>query len=125
MNTPYQSPIASLEPKHSPRSSTGLAVLGIAVSALPAVTCWFVLGKFQETFQAFGVQLPWLSRVVLSYHGLLWLVPAGIAALAVLAPAAWRGRRAAALGVASGLILMPVCVIAMYLPVFKLGAVVG
>jgi len=124
MNTPYQSPTVSLEPKQSPRSSAALAVLGIAVSALPPLTSWFVLGKFQETFEAFGVELPWLSRIVLSYHGLLWLVPAGIAALAALAPA-WRGKRAAALGVASALVLMPVCVIAMYLPVFNLGAVVG
>jgi len=124
MNIPYQSPTASLEPRKQSRSSIGLAALGIAVSALPALTCWFVLGKFQETFQAFGVQLPWLSRIVLSYHRLLWLFPVGIAALAVLAPM-WRGKRAVALGVASVLVLMPVCVIAMYLPAFKLGAVVG
>ena len=108
----------------SKHSRTGLQT-GLFLSTLSAIAVSVAAPQFSDVLTAFGEDIPWLSGAVIRGFWLVWLLPA----LAVLAWFAWpvvRQRNAAALGVGivSFLVVLPVCLIALYLPIFKLGATV-
>ncbi|GAB1597163.1 hypothetical protein [Lysobacter claricitrinus] len=124
MNNPYRSP-ETFPAETAPSPSLGFVFVGIVLSAFPAVVSSLVVGHFRDALAAFGADLPALTKLLFAYHSWLWLVPAAVAAIAFRGPPLRRARGALILGVISLFVLVPACVIALYLPIFKLGAVVG
>ncbi|GAB6197595.1 hypothetical protein PAGU2595_029360 [Lysobacter xanthus] len=76
-------------------------------------------------FKGFGAELPVLSRWLVHYYLALWLVPAALATYATRSTSLARFRLTLLGGLATLFVLVPLCVFALYVPIFKLGAVVG
>ena len=121
----YQRPEARPPKSSLSPASPWLIVFGVVLSALPAFTCSLVVEQFRQVLQGFGADLPALTRAVLGYHPLRWLAPVATAVLAARSRPAVRAKRAVLAGLASAICLIPICAIAMYLPIFGLAAVVG
>jgi type II secretory pathway component PulF len=100
---------------------TGL-VSGVAAALIPLR----VVPEFSEVFRAFGADLPLITRVFVHHAWVFWLIPAAV----LLAWFAWpnprhRALAAALIGTVGLLLMVPTTVLAMYLPIFRLGAAVG
>lgn len=103
-----------------------LVAAGLVAAVLAWLLPWLVIDHFREVLAAFGAHLPWLTRWV--FAGYPWL-----ACLPLLVLACWwwwprrrhRAVAACAVGVGGFVILMPLIALALWLPAFKLGAVVG
>ena len=125
MNNPYKSPKAALrEPGPSP-ASNGFIALGLLLCAAPALTCQVLAGRVEALLLAFGAALPLPTELVLGYHALLWLLPIAVGGWVARSRPAMRARRAFACGAVCAVLVMPLCVAALYLPVFRIGGVVG
>ncbi|MBB1089655.1 hypothetical protein H4F99_14335 [Lysobacter sp. SG-8] len=114
-----------MESRTNPSGSLILIALGVGLSAIPALACSLVSASFRDTFASFGAEISGLTYVVLNYHMMLWLIPLAVACAAKISKPHLRGRRTLALGLVSLMVLLPVCAVAMYLPIYKLGAAVG
>lgn len=89
----------------------------------------FIVPHFEDVFRNFGAELPLLTRLFVEARYAFFGLP-----LIVLAAWAWTPRRtppgnergivALVIGVGLGVVLLPLCLIAMYLPIFQLGAMV-
>ena len=104
--------------------TTGLLVaIGIAAGVN------LIVPRFEDVFQNFGAELPLLTRLFVEARYAFFGLP-----LIVLAAWAWTPRRtppgnergiiALVIGFGLGVILLPLCLIAMYLPIFRLAAAV-
>jgi type II secretory pathway component PulF len=86
-----------------------------------------VVPQFDDVFRNFGAELPLLTRLFVEARYTFFGLP-----LIVLAAWAWTPRRtppgnergivALVVGLGLGVVLLPLCLIAMYLPIFKLAA---
>ncbi len=106
---------------------------GMVALLLAAIAVNLVVPQFQDIFDGFGAQLPWLTAVFVKHRHAFLLLP-------LLPPLLWWGlarnagkargsRRTAAmiaLLVALGLtfVMVPLAIIAMYLPIFGLASAV-
>ena len=137
-SNPYRPPAAPVTSRDvdelRPRSR-GLKYLAIALAAISLLTAGLApaaLNSFRQIFEGFGAELPLLSRIAV---GGLWIWTA-LAAVAI-GIAFWIGRTERASGatlmrmrIALGLLIVAVIafftvsVIALYLPIFRLGEVV-
>lgn len=135
---PYEPPAARVSREDTgdvvvrPR---GLAIAAIAVAALTLISAGIApaqLKTFRELYSGFGAEIPWLSQVAL---GGAWVW--SLLALAAIGIAAWiAGTRlgtrttvrrmwlALVALAASFVFIFLVTVLALYLPIFRLGAVV-
>jgi type II secretory pathway component PulF len=96
-----------------------------AVGGVAAVQ--LIVPNFHEVFKNFGAELPLLSRIFVNGRMFLWVLPllVPIAAAFVRVRSPDDGRRgvvALLLGLAIGIGLPMLCVLAMYLPIFGLAA---
>lgn len=108
---------------------------GMVALLLAAVAVNLVVPQFQDIFDGFGAQLPWLTMVFVKHRHAFFLLPLlplllwwGLARTARKASGAGRHAAMIALLVALGLtfVMVPLAIIAMYLPIFSLaGAVDG
>ena len=114
------------------RTSTNAVMLGIgvfvAVGGVAAVN--LILPNFEEVFRNFGAELPWFTRMFVEGRHLLWLLPLLVPAIALFVPERRaddrrRGATGLVLGIAIGVLLPMLGLMACYLPIFQLGAVVG
>lgn len=106
-----------------------MLTLGFTAAIAIAVGVNLIVPQFEEVFRNFGAELPLLTRLFIEARYAFFGLP-----LLVLAAWAWTPRRtppgnergivALVLGIGIGVILLPLCLIAMYLPIFKLAAVV-
>ena len=99
--------------------------LGSVLACAPSVMAVVVMPQFRQTFQSFGADLPWLTRVLSDYPACLLLFPA----LVLLVAFAWpkekqRGLFSLLLGVLFGLLGPVVVVVGAYLPIWKLSAAI-
>lgn len=128
MSNPYQVPSSDL-PVAASRAGgrgRGLLVAGLACAMLAAAITSLVVPPFQESLQDYGAPLPLLTRLVFALHRGLWLLP-------VMAWIAWRwlpwpphrARVACAIGVGGLLLLLPLVIVGIYLPIFRLASVAG
>ena len=122
MPNPYQAPRASTSSRAVARV---LPVYSLACAVLTALIPSLVVPQFREALASYGAKLPTLTAMVFALHHGLWLLP-------VLVFVAWRvlpgtlGLRAArAIGIGGLLVLLPLVIIGMYLPIFRLAASVG
>lgn len=110
-------------------------ILGSGMFALlvAALAVNLIVPQFQDIFQGFGAELPWLTAVFVRHRHLFFLLPLLPPllwwALARTTGAATDARRkwaVLALLLALGLTfaMVPVTIVAMYLPIFRLAAVV-
>lgn len=88
-----------------------------------------VVPQFNDVLRNFGAEIPLLTRLFgegrYAFFGLPLLVLAAWALTPRRAPPGnERGIVALAVGIGSGVVLLPLCLIAMYLPIFKMAAVV-
>lgn len=106
---------------------------GMVALLLAAVAVNLVVPQFQDIFDGFGAQLPWLTTVFVKHRHAFFLLPLlppllwwGLARTARKAPGARRNSAMIALLVALGLtfVMVPLAIIAMYLPIFRLGSVI-
>lgn len=124
MNNPYQPPGSTEATEVAPSPSPFLIVLGICLTAIPALACGFAAPQFREVFRSFGAELPSITTALIHFHGLLWLFPLAATVAVARANLASRARRSLAFGLLSVLVLLPLCFVIMYLPIIKLGGVV-
>ena len=107
------------------RTSTFGLATALAITSIAALVPMLVVRQFASTFDSFGVDLPWITRIAIDYHLLLWLVPPALLALWMKWDGdARRGARIGAIGVALGVASILFFTTAMYLPVFKLAAAI-
>ena len=99
--------------------------LGSVLACAPSVMAVVVMPQFRQTFQSFGADLPWLTKMLSDYPASLLLFPA----LVLLVAFAWpnekqRGLFSLLLGVLFGLLGPVVVIVGAYLPVWKLSAAI-
>lgn len=107
-------------------SEQTLLAIGIVASAIAAAAIPIIISRFTPLFEAFGAELPDLTRWFVAHSNLFLLLPA----LVLVVWATWpvrsvRGVAAFAVGVGSLVVFVPLTVVAMYYPVMMLASVVG
>lgn len=127
MNTPYRTPQSSVATEPTSGSNTAIILLltGIAAALLAALVPTLVVPQFQQVFASFGAELPLLTRLALEQHLWLWLLPVLVIAAWLFWPRPRQRSLAACLVGAGGLaIIVPLLILAMYLPILQLGQAV-
>ncbi|MGP9692495.1 MULTISPECIES: hypothetical protein [unclassified Psychrobacter] len=106
-----------------------MKILAIATSFLflfCAIVVILVTPTFGELYKSFGVDIPVFTKVVLSTHKYwlgLALIP--IPLVYLLEPSKrWQATTQYFL-LALAILLIPLTIIALYLPIFEMGSVVG
>ena len=108
-------------------STNGRAGLVSALFAttIAALAPALVADSFRTTFEAFGTDLPWITAFFLHHHWWLFAIPAAMLALwFFLHDHPYRGRVVAVSGALCAFVTIATAVTAMYIPIFKLSAVI-
>jgi type II secretory pathway component PulF len=117
-------------------NSSELWILGSGMCALllTAIAVNLVVPRFEDIFAGAGASLPWLTAMFLAHRHALFALPLlpplllwwGVARGAGKASGGRRHSAMTALLVALGLTLLvvPLAIIAMYLPIFRIGDVI-
>ena len=104
--------------------SYGKIGTGLVLSTLLAVYASWASPRFAQLFQGFGATLPFSTELVLSYYPLLLLLPLTVLAVALFHPdRAARGRIYLIVGLFGSVGLFVLINVALYIPVYKMGAV--
>ena len=102
-----------------------LAALGLLLSCVPPVMAALVMPQFRQTFESFGADLPWLTRVLSDYPASLLLLPALVLVVALAWPnRVQRGLFSLLLGSLFAVLGPIIIVVGAYLPIWKLGAAI-
>jgi len=105
----------------------------IVFCAIPSALIFIAIPKFKALFAGFGADLPASTTFLLNWRYLIWILPVltlVLLAVALAAPAdkaiARHRSTAAAFAVLCGLsmLVQGLAVVALYAPIFRLGAVV-
>jgi type II secretory pathway component PulF len=122
MTNPYQPPTAAISRTFF--ASRGAAVffaIGLICALLSAAVPTLIVPQFSRTFDAFGPDLPLLTQWVLSYHSILWALPALVLVAWFFWPAPQHRPLASCLiGTLGLLLLTPLVIYALYAPIFGL-----
>jgi type II secretory pathway component PulF len=107
-----------------------MLICGLLAAIAIAAVVNLVIPQFDQVFRNFGAELPLLTRLFVAGRYALFGLPVLVLAAWALTPRRTppgneRGIVALVVGIGLGVILLPLCVIAMYLPIFQLAAVVG
>jgi type II secretory pathway component PulF len=127
MNNPYQAPQAPSAVDSRAISTLGHFVFGIGLvcSIVAAIMPFVVVPVFIEMFKSFGTDLPWATRLAIRWYGVGWLLPLVVILVRLYWPdVRWRGIAAGLAGFGGVTVFALLLVLAMYLPIFQLGAVV-
>lgn len=114
----------------APLGNLVLLCSGVLAAAGGMLAAWMVVPQFRELFATFGAELPLLTRLFVDSGGTLWGLPLLVPLLSLFVrrrgPEDTRpGAVAFGFGLATAFGLPLLCALAMYLPIFKLAAVVG
>lgn len=106
-----------------------MLIAGFLAAIAIAAGVNLIVPEFEDVFRNFGAELPLLTRLFVEARYAFFGLP-----LIVLAAFAWTPRRtppgnergivALVIGLGLGVVLLPLCLIAMYLPIFRLAAAV-
>jgi type II secretory pathway component PulF len=112
------------------RANTLMTIVGTIAACGGVAVAHLRVPKFREVFVSFGAELPLLTRIFVEYPLVFWwlplLVPVAASRVRIREPSDTRhGAIALSLGIAIAIGLPLICGFAMYLPIFKLTAVVG
>jgi type II secretory pathway component PulF len=131
MTSPYAEPttIANTSPGvANPSNGRGWLIAGLICGFVSAIVTTilgvFVLPKFSEVFAQFGATLPLVTKLVINYYLLIWVVPLGL-----FFAWRWPGSRRrnmvmGMIGIGSSVAVIPTMIIAVYLPIFAMAATV-
>ena len=102
-----------------------LFVVGLSGALILAGVATAVIPQFRELFKGFGADLPVATQLVVDYYLYLWFSPLMVVAVRF----AWPVKRVRSIaacffGLALLVLGVPLLVLAMYLPIFRLGSVV-
>ncbi len=132
--TPLIPPESDEDDGRRPVEEWMIVVAGGLVLACGAVYAMVlrVVPTFVELFAGFGGELPWLTQFVLTYHKyqLVLLVPVSVPFLVLVRnPIDYEANnrrrfRYVLVGFATTLMLYSLNLVAIYLPVFRLGTVI-
>lgn len=108
-----------------PRSGYGGLAAALAATTIAALVPALVADNFRGAFDAFGTDLPAITRFFLHHHSWLFLVPVVLVGLWAL----WhdnpnRGRVIGVIGTLCAFLMIATAVTAMYIPIFKLSATI-
>lgn len=125
MKNPYQSPASAVatSPKRvSANGSVILFVIGLITAVAAAAIPMQIIPKFRDLFVSFGAELPAFTSIVVNYHLALWALPILVIATKILLPTA-KGRALVPflIGVLGLVLIVPLVILALYLPIFMLG----
>jgi len=85
-----------------------------------------VATQFNDVFEGFGADLPWLTNIMLPDSLYYWLVPLSFGICYIVHHLGFLSRPAVLLVSSVGTILsISLCIVGLYLPIFQLGAVVS
>jgi type II secretory pathway component PulF len=109
-------------------------ILANVVAALTVIAAGIapaLLKNYDDLYKGFGAELPWLSRAALSGRWIWWLLAVAAVGIAFWVGTASTGeqfgfrRMKRALGalIAVFVVLFILTLIALYLPIFRLGSV--
>lgn len=120
MSNSYQAP-TSATPTVPSSGRTALFVIGLACAIFAALIPTLLVPQFSRIFESFGAELPSSTRLLLQGYPALWALP-GLVLLAWLFWPQPQRRAAAAcwVGVLSLVLILPLCIVALYLPIFML-----
>jgi type II secretory pathway component PulF len=108
------------------RLDTFFIALGLLMASIPSVMAVLVMPRFRETFDSFGAELPFLTRVVADHPAITLALPILVALVALAWPnKAQRGVVSLSLGAVFAVLGPIVLVVAAYLPIWQLGAAIG
>jgi type II secretory pathway component PulF len=112
------------------RANTVMMVIGTIAACCGVAAVHQIVPKFREVFVSFGADLPLFTRLFTDYRHVLWVLPLAVPVVAACVRVrdptdVRRGATALLLGLAMAIGLPLVCGFAMYLPIYKLAAVVG
>lgn len=128
MPNPYRPPQSSVE--DAPASGSGAAgilllLAGLVCALLTALVPTLVIPQFEEVFASFGATLPLPTRLMIELHPWLWLLPLPVVAVRLFWPRPRQRPLAACLLGACALgLIIPLLILAMYLPILQLGQIV-
>ncbi len=88
-----------------------------------------VVPQFNDVLRNFGAEIPLLTRLFVEGRYAFFGLPVLVVAAWALTPRRTppgneRGIVALVVGIGSGIVVLPLCLIAMYLPIFQMAAVV-
>ena len=87
----------------------------------------YVVPEFEELFEGFGAELPFFTRLVLNVHEYFYLltIPAFVGNILIYNMKNQLGWWLVGITGVMGILLIPLTIIAMYLPIFQMGNVVN
>jgi len=112
---------------------TAWGVMAILFCVIPSSLIIAAIPKFRSLFSGFGADLPDTTMFLLNSQYLLWILPALALLLLVIAlttppetAIAWHRRTVAAFAVlcCASLLVEALALVALYAPIFRLGAVI-
>jgi hypothetical protein len=128
MSNPYQPPAATVANPSNGRSKqvrAGLFGVGLLFAVLAALIPSVVIPRYQELFIQFGLDLPFITQLVLRHYRWSWVLPLCVVAVRFAGPfPARRAQLACGAGVAAFALVLLIVFIAANLPMWTLGAVV-
>jgi type II secretory pathway component PulF len=126
MDNPYAAP-ASTPSTQADAGGTGLGWLtaGLLCAVVTAAMPTLVLPNFASVFDAFGADLPLLTRWLLRYHLLLWALPFALLALRFAGrDPLRRSKRVFLIGLSSLPVMLVALPVLIYWPIFQLARAV-
>lgn len=106
-----------------------MLAVGLFAATAMAVAVNLIVPQFEEMLRNFGAELPLLTRLFVEGRYAFFGLPLIVLAAWALTPRRTppgneRGTVALVSGIGLAVILVPLCVIAVYLPIFRLAAAV-
>jgi type II secretory pathway component PulF len=132
MSNPYAEPTSRLiagqdetSPSAGERWLLAGLVGGFLAATITTIAGVFVFPGFSNVFANYDADLPLMTRVVLHYYLLIWALPFALIGIKRFLPSTRRRNIALGIiGIGSSIAVVPIMVIAMYLPIFRMAATI-
>lgn len=104
-----------------------LGWLTVIAAFISFIMLSYVVPQFEELFEGFGAELPAFTQFIVSAHNQFYLLalPGFIGNLLIHSTKNRLGWWLVGFSGVMGILLIPLTIIAMYLPVFEMGRVVA
>jgi type II secretory pathway component PulF len=120
----YQPPRSNVTSPQSPSFHPLRLAIGLIAPLLVGLVALVVVPQFNAVFVSFGADLPAMTQWLIDYPWALCLTPLPVLALWAAWPGPQRDRTACVFGVVLAMAAVAYLVIALYQPIFRLGATI-
>lgn len=125
---PYVAPKVKVEDQQLPARSVFASpswYVGLLLSGFVAAAIGLFVSRSSLLFEQFGVDLPWLTRALVAGHWALWLGPLICMGCAFTGgDSVRRAQWSLRTGLVWVVVMLPLSLLAAYLPIFKLAAAI-